>query len=107
MVYNVIISGIIGALVGGQNGQEGSGNSRLWYIIVLVALFGLVAIYLNFSDQTLAEAIGVDTAWTTVKDVVSGGFTFIFDPIGYWSTIGTGIGALWRRRITNVVEVVS
>lgn len=107
MVYNLIISGIIGTLIGGQNGQEGSGMSRLWMIIVLVALFGLVAIYLNFSDQTLAEVLGVEGTWDSIKTFTEGGIKFIFDPVGYWSTIGTGIGALWRRRITQVVDVIA
>ena len=105
-MWNIIVSGVIGAFIGGNNSNESRTNSRLFILISLVALFAIIAVILNLSDTTLAEALGIDTQWTTIKNVFEGSFTFLTDPVGYWSTIGTGIGALWRRRITNVVDLV-
>ena len=112
MVYQLVLSAVAGALLGGgnndSNGNSGGLNFRsiIYIILGLIFLLLLFQIFLSVTDQTTLELIGADD-WAIVRGIKSY-FDYAGSVIDLYAWIGTaiaGFGAgLFNRRSWLCIE---
>lgn len=106
MVYQLVISAVAGALLGGGNNDSngnGSGlnfKSIIYIILGIIFLLLLFQIFLSVTDQNALDLIGADD-WAIVRGVRAY-FDYASSVIDIYAGIGTaiaGFGAgLFNRR---------
>lgn len=94
MVYQLVLSAVAGALLGGGNNDNSSGSglnfkSIIYIILGLIFLLLLFQIFLSVTDQTTLELIGADD-WAIVRGVRAY-FDYAGSVIDLYAGIGTAI----------------
>lgn len=99
MVWGYIVSAGLGLISGGGNSENGIDLKTLFSLVAVLAIvFIAVNLYLNFTDQTITQALGLDNLGqrlgeSFVNNLINN------NPISFLFGIGTGIGsALFARK---------
>lgn len=96
MVWGYVASAFLGLLGGGEEGIDL--KTLLALVITLAIVFIAVNMYLNFTNQSIVEALGLDDLAEKYFNTL-GNNLLKYTPAGWLFGIGTGIGsAIFQRR---------
>ena len=96
MVWGYVASAFIGVLGGGEDRIDL--KTLLALLITLAIVFIAVNLYLNFTNQTILEALGLENLGENVGEFI-GNNLIRNNPISFLFSVGTGIGsAIFQRR---------